>query len=257
MTIITDTIVDASGTPLSGVSVKIALVTVDQSPGFVSNTQKTINFVMALTTDATGSWSADLQSNAGIVPYGTYYIVTYSLHNVPQQTFEIIVPSSGGPLWVGSIINSPQTPELLSSGGTHLASMTYGSTVTQTVKNAWTALPNLSITFSPRGRPIVVGYAISYAICSTGSSLYYMDFYDTTSGASRVDANGDSITLNLSTTGQQVFWEAGPFLPTTGQKTYQMYGFIPSGGPDVSLVAGAPIAFTQAYSRHRMWIREV
>ena len=102
----------------------------------------------------------------------------------------------------------------------------------------------------------MVGYSCGYVV-GASATQFFMDVYDVTASPARVDAAGDTITRSLTTAGQDIYQEAGPFTLSAGQKTFQMYGFIPSGGPDVSLITGTPIAFTQSFSRHRMWVREV
>jgi hypothetical protein len=256
MVTVQDTVLDAAGIALSGVSVKIELVTGSETPGFYAGGSSTISFEKLATTDNSGAWSASLTPNASLSPYGSYYKVTYSLLSQLLQTFDIVVPSSGGPYWIGDILADTTGEIGVVSGGTLLSSMSYASSVTLSTTGAWTAITGFTLQVTPRGRPLLIRFSHGYVACASSTTTLFLDLYDVTGTPGRVDPNGDTCTKTLTTVGQSLDHTFGPFTPTAGAKTYQVYGYLVAAAPNAQFLAGAPVAFTQSFSRARMWAVE-
>lgn len=111
-------VTDPSGSPLKGVIVRVALVvsaTTSRAPGYT--TAGDIISTATAITDADGTWSMELVPNSAITPANTFYRV--SEIGYPS---EIVVPSTGGPYLVGSILASPPpTPAVPGITGVQIA----------------------------------------------------------------------------------------------------------------------------------------
>lgn len=118
MTSVTNTIKDPAGTPLANATIRITLITGSTSPGYTATGE--VQGTYSLSTDNTGTWTADLTPNATITPANTYYKVTEGPGN--QAVSNIVVPASGGPYLLGSIlVVPPTTPAALGITGVQVA----------------------------------------------------------------------------------------------------------------------------------------
>lgn len=97
---------DAGQNPAPFATIHIALVTSSSStPGYTGSGEIIESFQTS--ASQTGTWSATLTPNAGITPANTYYQVTEG----PGAVSNIVVPASGGPYQIASLlVTPPPTP---------------------------------------------------------------------------------------------------------------------------------------------------
>lgn len=115
MTIVTNIITDPGENPVKDATVRITLITGTNAPGYTSTGE--VQGTYSLSTDATGTWSANLTPNSLITPAGTYYQVVEG-----RAVSNINVPATGGPYLLGSIlVVPPTTPAALGITGVQVA----------------------------------------------------------------------------------------------------------------------------------------
>lgn len=115
MTIVTNIITDPGENPVKDATVRITLITGTNAPGYTASGE--VQGTYSLSTDATGTWSANLTPNSAITPTGTYYQVVEG-----RAVSNINVPATGGPCLVGSIlVVPPTTPGALGITGVQVA----------------------------------------------------------------------------------------------------------------------------------------
>lgn len=115
MTIVTNIITDPAGNPVKDATVRITLITGTNAPGYTASGE--VQGTYSLSTDATGTWSANLTPNSLITPANTYYQVVEG-----RAVSNINVPATGGPYLLGSIlVVPPTTPGALGITGVQVA----------------------------------------------------------------------------------------------------------------------------------------
>ncbi len=109
MTTVTGTVIRPAGTAVVGAAVIIDLIASaadDQAPGYIGADEQEIWTRTIATTDASGTWTADLPPTAGTdnvySQSGLVYAVTYSFGG-GEFIHYIDVPASGSEVWLGSI----------------------------------------------------------------------------------------------------------------------------------------------------------
>lgn len=115
MTSVTNTIKDPAGNLVTGATVRITLITGTNAPGYTSSGE--VQGTYSVSTDATGTWTANLTPNSAITPTNTYYQVVEG-----RAVSNISVPATGGPYLLGSIlVVPPTTPAALGITGVQVA----------------------------------------------------------------------------------------------------------------------------------------
>jgi hypothetical protein len=117
VTVIQNTVTDPGGEPLAQIGVRITLQTgAPSTPGYVSSGE--IGATYSGATDANGHWTANLTANSLITPANTFYQVVEG-----SSISNIVVPASGGPYLLGSIlVTPPPTPSAVGITGLAVAS---------------------------------------------------------------------------------------------------------------------------------------
>lgn len=116
MTVVQGTALDSGKSPIAHAQIRISLVTSSPTmPGYSSSGE--LIGPHTLTADANGVWSIDLTPNTQITPANTYYRVQEA-----SGTSYIVVPPSGGPCQISTILQSPPpTPSPLGITGVQVA----------------------------------------------------------------------------------------------------------------------------------------
>jgi hypothetical protein len=101
MTVVRGTAIDAGGSPVEGKRIYVSLVTSGPSaPGYTASGE--IVGTGTTETAADGTWSFDLEPNAGITPANTYYRIT-----MVNSSATIVAPPSGGPYEISEVLAVP------------------------------------------------------------------------------------------------------------------------------------------------------
>jgi hypothetical protein len=80
MTTVTNTLIDATSTPIPGVPVEIRLLApTETNESFIANDSQVVARISAV-TNSNGTWTLDLIPNADITPSGSQYEV---IHIIP------------------------------------------------------------------------------------------------------------------------------------------------------------------------------
>lgn len=105
MPTVQNTVTDAAGNPVADAVIRIDLIagSVIAQPGYTATT--TIGPPLVLNADPTGHWSVTLTGNAAITPASTYYRI-----NEAGFVSYAVVPASGGPYSLPSILVTPASP---------------------------------------------------------------------------------------------------------------------------------------------------
>ena len=116
MPTVQNTVTDPTGTPIAGAVIRIELIAgqVIAQPGYTTST--TIGPPLLLNADATGHWSVSLPGNATITPANTHYRIVEA-----GYVSYAVVPSSGGPYNLPSILVTPTPPSSLAITGVQVA----------------------------------------------------------------------------------------------------------------------------------------
>lgn len=127
MTIVQHQLIDALGNPLVNVRVPIRLAT----NGYTSGGHAEIVRTVTVTTDATGTYQADLTPQSQIDPAGTHYEVTHPSQTPGASITEVlsfVVSDDAGPLWLRDLlVDNPAQPSPLVAG---VAEIVAGANVT-------------------------------------------------------------------------------------------------------------------------------
>lgn len=111
-----NTLTDPSGNPLANYPVSVSLVTGSTIPGYT--TTSSIIWRETIYTNASGLWSMNLTPNSTITPANSYYKV---IEGNGLYTSYIVVPASGGPYNLASILVTPPTPAAVGITGVQVA----------------------------------------------------------------------------------------------------------------------------------------
>lgn len=132
MPIVRNIIKDAKGTPLQNVVVTIDVGIFNGSgvfslpQGFSDigtdySSDYSINAAASLNTDGAGAWQCTLEANSNIInPTNSVYRIQET-YGGTTRTYYIIVPASGGPYWVGEILDLIHTPSTSGTTSTFAA----------------------------------------------------------------------------------------------------------------------------------------
>jgi hypothetical protein len=105
VTTVHDTLTDATGAPVPGVTVTVALVA--GPVAYVTADRRSVVREARTLTGADGRWAVDLVPNVAITPAGTYYEVTARLPGPGVLAYRLLVPEAPGPVWAYDALAEP------------------------------------------------------------------------------------------------------------------------------------------------------
>lgn len=106
MPVVQNTALDPGGGPLYPANVTITLIAAPGGHAAGYTGAGTILSTYTTSTDSTGHWTATLVGNADITPANTYYRLSEG-----GWTSPIVVPASGGPYDMPTLVVAPPTPD--------------------------------------------------------------------------------------------------------------------------------------------------
>lgn len=101
---VTNTVVDATNTPVPGVYVEVLLLA-NNEPTFVDDSE-IVSRVVVL-TGADGIWTLSLVPNSEIDPANTYYQVTHRIPGLSDKISAFIVPDTSGTHSLVDLLTAP------------------------------------------------------------------------------------------------------------------------------------------------------
>lgn len=159
---VTNTEVAPGGTAIADALVTVELVTTTDgsvAPGYEAVADEAFIHVGSTTTDASGVWTVALEPNTNITPAGNIYKVTVRPPAGRIFTYEIVVPDSVGPHWVGDILNDPpaslETNHSLLEATAHGGIVTLDDTQTVTGDKTYSGAVTHTGTFRVTGTPLL------------------------------------------------------------------------------------------------------
>lgn len=95
MTVVQNTLIDETSSPIRNVPVVVELVgTGEPNESFVANDSQIVSKITTK-TNSSGQWALDLIPNDEIEPAGSTYLVTHSIPGYDDETLTFIVPPAG------------------------------------------------------------------------------------------------------------------------------------------------------------------